>query len=75
MIPALFLIILGVFFLLFSTDIIQMTLASFMAKWLPVGLILTGLVLVILFFFRSSIPRALPIKDDTDDSDDLRGGD
>ena len=75
MIPALFLIVLGVFFLLFSTDIIQMTLSSFMAKWFPMGLILTGIVLVILFFFRSSIPCALPIKDDTDDSDDLRGGD
>ena len=75
MVPALFLIILGVFFLLFSTDIIQMTLSSFMAKWLPMGLILTGIVLVILFFFRSAIPRGLPIKDDTDDSDDLRGGD
>jgi hypothetical protein len=75
MIPALLLIALGVFFLLFSTDIIQMTLSSFVAKWLPLGLVLTGIVLVILFFSAQAIPRGLVIKDEADDSDDLQGGD
>jgi hypothetical protein len=75
MVPALLLIALGFFFLLFSTDIIQVTLSSFVAKWLPVGLVLTGIVLLLLFFFRAAIQRALFSQLQDDDSDDLRSGD
>jgi hypothetical protein len=69
LVPAILLTVLGVFFFLFSTDIIQVTFSSFVAKWLPVGLILTGIVLMVLFFARSAIQRALlqPLQDDPDD--------
>jgi hypothetical protein len=74
LVPAILLTILGVLFLLFSTDVIQVTFSSFVAKWLPVGLISTGIVLMVLFFFRTAIQRALlqPLRDDPDD---LRDGD
>jgi hypothetical protein len=76
MIPAMLLIVLGIFFLLFSTDIIQVTLSSFVAKWLPVGLIFAGIILVVLFLFRSAIQRQVNMfYDDTDDPDDLRDND
>jgi hypothetical protein len=75
MAPAVLLMALGFFFLLFSTDIIQVTLSSFVAKWLPVGLVSTGIVLLLLFFFRAAIHRALLGQLPDDDSDDLRGGD
>jgi hypothetical protein len=76
MIPAMLLIVLGIFFLLFSTDIIQITLSSFVGKWLPVGLIFAGITLVVLFFFRSAIVRQVNMfYDDTDDPDDLRDND
>jgi hypothetical protein len=70
MIPAVLLIVLGAFFLLFSTDIIQVTLSAFVAKWLPAGLILAGIALVVLFFSRSAIVRATEaLQDDGDDFD------
>jgi hypothetical protein len=76
MAPAILMLVLGIFFLLFSTDIIQVTLSAFVVRWLPVGLILVGIVLVVLFFFRAEIARVTTmLQDDADDSDDLRGGD
>ncbi|MDR1785065.1 MAG: hypothetical protein LBR23_01180 [Spirochaetaceae bacterium] len=74
MIPAVLLIILGMVFLLFSTNTIQETLASFAARWLPLGLILSGIVLVALFFSRSAIAGATAaLLDDVDDFDNHRG--
>jgi hypothetical protein len=81
LVPAAVLMLMGLFFLLFSLRIITENFAVFAAKWWPVILIAAGIVLVILFFNRRQTALALAavVVDDGDNLDDitdaLRDGD
>ncbi len=51
LVPALMIFLMGVFFLLFSLDIIKVSFVSFSAQWWPLFFILGGLLLTALFFY------------------------
>ncbi len=51
LVPAVMIFFMGVFFLLFSLDIIPVSFISFSAQWWPLFFILAGLFLVALFFY------------------------
>ena len=74
-IPALLLIILGGFFLLFSFDIITISFSRFVSLCWPVLLILLGSVLMGVFFYQRKFPESFPHPQDDPDSDmDTCGG-
>lgn len=50
-VPSVMITSMGVFFLLFSLDIIQMSFVAFSAQWWPLFLVIAGLLLVALFFY------------------------
>lgn len=57
----------GVFFLLFSMDIITVPFSAFASRWWPLLLIIFGLVLIIVFIYKqnSDAGKATIIYDDT----------
>jgi hypothetical protein len=71
LVPAVLLLALGFFLLLFSFGVISERFLPFASKWWPAALVLTGTVLVVLFFCRSPF-GASPAAED-DDSDDFQG--
>ena len=50
--PSLLIEVLGIAFLLFSLDVIKISLSLFVAKWGPLMLILAGAALVGVFFWQ-----------------------
>ena len=58
--PAISLFSLGMIFLLFSFDVIKMSLSRLALLICPLTLILAGTFLVILFFHRKSLLEILP---------------
>lgn len=52
MVPAFSFVVLGVFFSLFSFDVIRFSFRRFFAEWWPVFLIAAGLVLLVLYFYN-----------------------
>ncbi|MFA6937094.1 MAG: DUF5668 domain-containing protein [Treponema sp.] len=69
--PALTLVALGVFFLMFSLHIFKTSLSVFISTWWPCLLILAGLVVVLVFIFQQSHSKDFPyMKDDSLNNDD-----
>ncbi|NLJ46332.1 MAG: hypothetical protein GX430_07205 [Treponema sp.] len=52
LVPSIAFMILGVFFSLFSFDVIQFSFRRFFSEWWPVFLIAAGLVLLFLYFYN-----------------------
>lgn len=73
LVPAVCLMLLGLFCLLFSLDIITESFTAFAIKWWPVSLIIAGIVLVALFFNRRKTAQAIAtvMVDDGDNLDDI----
>lgn len=67
--PSVLILILGAVFLLFSLDIIKVSLSVFMAKWGPLVLILAGAGLVGVFFWQRNFNDFFPY--DKDELSDL----
>ncbi|MCI1208642.1 MAG: DUF5668 domain-containing protein [Treponema sp.] len=77
-IPAILLIALGVFFLLFSFDIIKMSFSRFINLFWPFLLIMLGGTLIGIFFYQRKFPENFPYADDDtelDEIDDCNGAD
>lgn len=68
-IPSVALLLLGLFFLLFSMNIIQEPFLQLASRWWPVVLIMAGLSLVILFFIWNK--GNIQLEDADDDLEDL----
>ncbi|MBO7639577.1 MAG: hypothetical protein J6S91_11435 [Treponema sp.] len=62
--PAILLILLGVFFSLFSFRILHVSLSLFMHQWWPALMVVTGLVLVVLYFIQQVRKKDFPYMDD-----------
>ncbi|MGL4981249.1 MAG: LiaI-LiaF-like domain-containing protein [Treponemataceae bacterium] len=54
-VPAIMLFFMGLLFLLFSFDIIEMSLLMFAMKWWPLLFIFVGLGLILLFFYNQNM--------------------
>lgn len=53
-VPSLSFILLGIVFLLFSIDIIKIPFIAFATTWWPIMLVLAGIVLVVIFFYKQA---------------------
>lgn len=62
--PSLLIEILGVVFLLFSFDVIKISLSSFVAKWGPLMLIVAGAALVGVFLWQRNFKEFFPYDND-----------
>lgn len=74
--PAILIEVLGVFFLLFSIDIIKISFAAFISRWFPLILIFLGGSLVVLFLCQRNFNDIFPyntdeLADSTDEKDVL----
>ena len=67
--PSLLIEVLGIAFLLFSLDVIKISLSLFVAKWGPLMLILAGAALVGVFFWQRNFNEFFPY--DKDELSDL----
>lgn len=75
LVPAVVIIVLGVVFLLFSTDIISEPFFHFAGRWWPSIFILVGLVLVAVFFlWNKKSPLTGMVEDEDDDFSDIDKG-
>ncbi len=67
-IPAFALIILGVFFLLFTFHVINMSMRTFFSCFMPYILVLAGIVLICVYYISKNHKGKFPvIKDDDED--------
>lgn len=57
-VPSIMLVIMGVIFLLFSLDIINMSFRVFAARWWPVLVIFSGIALVVLFIHNQKVVQS-----------------
>lgn len=64
-VPATLIIVLGLFFMLFSFDIITMPLRTFAAMWWPLLFVLAGIGLLATFFYIQHTKKAV-LEDDED---------
>ncbi|MBP5358622.1 MAG: hypothetical protein J6Y69_05490 [Treponema sp.] len=62
--PAILLILLGVFFSLFSFRILNGSLSLFMHQWWPILIVITGVILVVLYFIQQVRKKDFPYMDD-----------
>lgn len=62
--PAILLILLGVFFSLFSFRILNVSLSLFMHQWWPILIVITGVILVVLYFIQQVRKKDFPYMDD-----------
>ena len=62
--PALMMIFLGTFFMLFSMDIVEISMAAFFSKWWPLMLLLSGLILVGIYFVQQILRKDFPYMED-----------
>ena len=62
--PALLIEILGMLFLLFSLDVIKISLSYFIVKWGPLILILAGAVLIGVFLWQRNFNEFFPYDND-----------
>lgn len=62
--PAILLILLGIFFSLFSFHVLQVPLSSFMHQWWPLLILITGVILVVLYFVQQVRKKDFPYMDD-----------
>lgn len=62
--PAIALVGLGVFFLLFSLNIIKVSFVTFFSRWWPVILIIFGIALVAIFLWQQSHSKQFPYMAD-----------
>lgn len=69
-IPSLVLILLGIFFLLFSLHVIKISFRFFAAIWWPAILILAGAILLGIFLYFQSGKRTVPIEISDDNDED-----
>ena len=69
--PAITMILLGVFFMLFSLDIVKMSFAEFFINWWPLLLLIAGVLLVGIFFVQQILKKDFPYMED----DSLEDGD
>lgn len=67
LVPAIIIILLGFGFLLFSTDVIALPFMAFLGRWWPLFFVVSGLVLVVLFFLWKNNN---PFKASADEIDD-----
>ncbi len=61
---------LGSIFLLFSLDIIEMSITAFVSKWWPMTFVVFGLLLIWLFFYTKKHEKETWVKN-SDDYEDL----
>ncbi|MCH5290705.1 MAG: hypothetical protein J1D88_02955 [Treponema sp.] len=62
--PSIALVLLGVGFLMFSLHVIKVPLSRFVFRWWPVGLLVGGLVLVVIFFVQQHASEKFPYMPD-----------
>ena len=62
--PAILLILLGIFFSLFSFRILNVSLSLFMHRWWPILIVFTGAILVALYFIQQVRKKDFPYMDD-----------
>lgn len=62
--PAILLILLGIFFSLFSFRILNVSLSLFMHRWWPILIVFTGVILVALYFIQQVRKKDFPYMDD-----------
>ena len=62
--PAILLILLGAFFSLFSFHILNISLSLFMHRWWPILIVITGVILVVLYFIQQMRKKDFPFMDD-----------
>lgn len=59
LVPSILVLLLGIFFLLFSLDIFKFTFSEFVVDWGPLCIIIAGMILVLLFFLNK---RKVPLE-------------
>ncbi len=62
--PSILLLVLGIFFLMFSLDVFKFTLVQFISSWWPMILIICGIALVVIFFVQKSNKKDFPYLED-----------
>lgn len=65
--PAAALVVLGSFFLLFSTGILHFSLTTFVSRWFPLLLLLLGVTLVVVFYVQQIMKKNFPYIDEDHD--------
>lgn len=69
--PAITMILLGIFFMLFSLNLVKISFAEFFIKWWPLLLLISGILLVGVFFVQQILKKDFPYMED----DSLEDGD
>jgi FtsH-binding integral membrane protein len=62
--PAISLIVLGIFFSLFSFHILKVSLSTFIHQWWPLFFVIIGVILVVLYFIQQIRRKDFPYMDD-----------
>lgn len=62
--PAIMMVVLGAFFLLFSLRVVHLSLASFVSRWWPVVLLGGGIALVVIFLVQQANSKHFPYMED-----------
>ena len=70
--PSIAIGVLGIIFLLFSSDVVKLSFSSFMAEWWPIFLVMFGIVLVVLFLIQEKTEN-FPYTPDDDGIGDMLG--
>lgn len=61
------LLVLGVFFWLFSTGILKFSLTTFVSRWLPLLILVLGVALVAVFYVQQILKKDFPYFEDEKD--------
>ena len=63
------LIVLGIFFWLFSSGVLKLSLTTFVSRWLPLLVLFLGVILVVVFYVQQIRKKDFPyLQDEKDDS-------
>ncbi len=62
--PAITMILLGAIFMLFSLDIVKISLAAFFIRWWPLLLLISGILLLGIFFVQQIMKKDFPYMED-----------